>query len=66
MTPPLTDAEALAAARRLRLRRPDDVLNPAHRLVRQVVELADAALRQIHAERTRLAVQCGKQRAAGE
>ncbi|WP_288094418.1 hypothetical protein [Thiomonas sp.] len=65
---PRTDADErlLAAAYRLHLRRPEDVLNPEHTVLRVAVRLADAALSRIHAERARLAAQCGKQRACGD
>lgn len=65
-TPTADDEHLLAAAHRLHLRHPEDVLNPEYSLVRITVRLADAALSRIHAERARLAAQCGKQRSCGE
>jgi len=61
-----TDERLLAAAYRLHLRHPEDVLNPERTVLRGAVRLADAALTRIHAERAHLAAGCGKQRAAGE
>lgn len=65
MPPPLTDPEALAAAKSLRLVRPEAVLDPKHATMRRVVELAHAALQRIHAERAVKAEHCAKNRAAG-
>lgn len=51
MYPPLPDDEALAAARRMRLRDPERALrNPA---VRRVVEAAHWAIQRLHDRRLR-------------
>lgn len=60
------DEHLLAAAYRLHLRHPEDVLNPEHTVLRVAVRVTDAALTRIHAERARLAAESGKQRACGD